>query len=202
MVQGKTIFVIVVESVYLTISIIASIYAYYYLPLELNDWIALISLLVFVGIFVLNGLSEILKVLSRPKLKIVDGNVKVHNEGSEGEFKDFICIIRNVGGEEARDCKIKVKVKEVWQDFYCLPEVPFDIYPDDKRSKFLSQIIKREGKMFIRGTRKTTKHPPLQMGQVYTLEIRFYGRNFKDKKVHTLRLDLSSWKSIGIKLDC
>ncbi len=194
MVQGRIVAIISLVA-YFIISITTIIYAYYCLNLEVSVWIPLISLLVFAGVFMLSGLGEILKVLRHPKLKIVDYNVNVEKKDTEGEYKDIFFIIQNVGGEEAVGCEIWMTVENY--DSYRLRGVPFPLVIDKKESIHFQRVIKN--------TRKTSllsrKYPILDMGKVYDCKVRFYG-NFRDKKFHQFKLDLSSWENIGIILDC
>jgi len=147
--------------------------------LEVADWIPLISLLVFAGVFMISGLGEILKVLRQPKLKIVRSYVDVKSEGTTG----------------ATDCEIEVTVEN--HSSYCLRGGTFDLKPDKKKPIRFQQIIKSTGKT----SDASEKSPILSIGHVYECEVTFYGKNFR-KKTHHLKLDLSSWETVGIILDC
>lgn len=195
MVQGKHISILVVLS-YLTAIIATILYLYYYT--EFADWLGLVSALLLVGIFMLEGLGQVLTALKQPKLKILNPQVKTRNKNTRGEFKDVCFDVWNDSGQEAIETKIKIKVKELWQDFYLLPPRYNDLIPDGKMTFHLCQPIKSEEKVII-GDRKEL---PLDRGKIYELDMRFYGRNFRDRKTHRLKLDLSSWESIGIILDC
>ena len=139
---------------------------------------------------------ESTRARNKPKLKIESSRVEIHNGGTEGKFKDLYFSVRNVGGEEARDCVFEIRVKGLWRDF-CSMQHTKDIYPDKKETFHLCQIVKTDESMVIGGRRNL----PLDRGKAYTLEIRFFGRNFKDREIHILRLDFSSWEDIGIELD-
>ena len=194
MVQGKTVSVLVLL-LSLLISIFSLIYAYCFLELNVNDWIALGSLLLLGWIFMLSSLGEILKVLRQPKLKIVRSYVDIKNEGTTGEFKDVYCVIENAGGEKATDCEIEVTVEN--HNSYCLGCGTFDLKPDKKKPIRFQQIIKSTGKT----SDTSEKSPTLIIGHVYECEVTFYGKNFRKKTRH-LKLDLSSWENVGIILDC
>jgi len=193
MVQGKTVSVIVLLTS-LLISIFSLVYVYCFLELNINDWIALVSLLLLGWIFMLSGLGEILKVLRQSKLKIVRSYVEVKNEGTKGEFKDVYCVIENVGSEKATDCEIEVTVEN--HNSYCLRGSHFDLKPDKKEPIRFQQIVKSTGKT----SDTSEKSPTLSIGHVYECEVTFYGKNFR-KKTHHLKLDLSSWEKVGIILD-
>lgn len=195
MVQGRTVTIICLLA-YCIISVSVLFYANSFWTLTVGEWIALITLMVFAGVFVLEGLNLILKQVDKPKIKIEGTRVEIHNEDTEGAFKDLYFDIWNEGGQQASDSKVKVKVKGVWVDL--LWSFPMDLYPDDKKSVHLCQVIKSDEKVKIGGRSDTS----LDRGKVYTLDMRFYGRNFKDRKSHRLKLDLSSWENIGIILDC
>lgn len=195
MVQGRTVTIICLLA-YCIISVGVLFYANSFWTLTVGEWIALITLMVFAGVFVLEGLNLILKQVDKPKIKIEGARVEIHNEGTEGAFKDLYFDIWNEGGQQASDSKVKVKVKGVWVDL--LASFPMDLYPDDKKSVHLCQVIKSDEKVKIGGRSDSS----LDRGQAYTLDMRFYGRNFKDRKSHRLKLDLSSWENIGIILDC
>lgn len=195
MVQGKHISILVVLS-YLTAVVATILYLYHFT--EFADWVGLVSILLLVGIFMLDGLAHILKVLKQPKLKILNPHVKTQNKGTRHEFKDVYFDVWNDSGQEAIEIQIKVKVKELWQDFYLLPPRYVDLIPDGRKTFHLCQPIKSEEKVIIGGIRNL----PLDRGQIYEVDIRLYGRNFRDRKTRRLKLDLSSWENIGIILDC
>jgi len=194
MVQGKTVSIIILL-ISLLISIFTLVYVHYFLELNINDWIALVSLLLLGWIFMLSGLGEILKVLRHPKLKIVDSDVKVEKKGTEGEYKDVFFIIQNVGGEEAVGCDVWVEVEN--HNSYRLSGVPFSLVIDKKRPIHFQRVIKGN----IKTSPLSENSPILDIGKVYDCRVRFYG-NFRDKKIHQFKLDLSSWENIGIILDC
>lgn len=196
MVQARTVWIIALVS-YLVVFITILTYAQS-LKLLTGDWIQLFLLLVAVGVLMFNFVGQILKALKQPKLKILNPQVKIQSKGTQGEFKDVDFDVWNDAGQEAIEIQIKVKVKGLWQDFYLLPPRYNDIIPDGRRTFRLCQPIKSEEKVVI-GNRKNL---PLDRGKMYDIEIRFYGKNFRDRKTHRLKLDLSSWENIGIILDC
>jgi hypothetical protein len=189
MVQGKTVSLAVLL-LYLSILIIIPFYAYYYW--NLVDWIPLLSLLVLGGILLFEGLNQILKIMNQPKLKIGNFKIVVCNEGKEGEYKNLYLIIKNVGGEES-DYSIKVLVEGGKQELHSLSQPDITIVPDQELNILLSTAVKTSGIVPI-GSNE------LDFGKTYTLGIRFYGNNFKDTKIHRLKLDLSSWENINIKI--
>ena len=91
----------------------------------------------------------------------------------------------------------KLTSKNVSQEPYYLQEMPFSLKAGNDTEIHFQQIIKSEQK--VRSLSK--KAPAIDRGHIYEYEIRFYG-NFKDDKAHKLTLDLSSWESIGVTLDC
>jgi len=213
MVQGRTLS-IVVWLTYLPISIIIALYLYFYT--KFTDWIGLISLLVFGGVFVLNGLGQVLKALREPRLKIKNPRVDVENENTKHEIKNLIFDIKNNGKTAARVVKVRVKVKGIWDDFQEIvnPTFPttsetFDVIPNDPKCIRLGQITKERPKVceiYTRNLRakgiSLKNNPILKEGKAYQLEICLFGDNFSNKKTYRLILDFSSWNKIGIKLDC
>jgi len=201
MVQEKSVTLITLLAYFLVLACTIA-YAYYNLALDAGNWIQLFILLIALGVFMLEGLGQILRALKQSKLKIIDSRTETRNKGTEGEFKDIYFVIENVGGQQAEDCKIKTKVKRAWQDSCSLSSGILDIYPHDKKDIRLCQVVKSSREVEILCTCKDEKFPPLEIGETYEIEIEFYCRNFNDQKIHRLKLDLSSWNNIGIRLDC
>jgi hypothetical protein len=206
-IQGKIVSITVLLA-YLLLTITTLIYAHCFLALNIANWIALISLLIFGGIFLLEGLGQILKILHEPRLKIKIKNhgIDVHNVGSEHEAKYLYFVVRNEGREEARGCRITVRVKGFWDNFEVLnPNFPskserFDVDPADERLIHLCNVSKKHGTTTVINIENFGKNSALTKG-IYQLELRVSGKNLIDKKVHQLTLDLSLWENIGIKLD-
>lgn len=153
------------------------------------------------------GLGHILIMLRKPRLKIENLRTEIHNAGTKHEFKNLLFDIKNDGNEEAKGCIIKIKVKKFWDKFEILmtnsssETQTFNIIPDDKRSIYLCQITKKHPTTTVINTIILGGYPALTKG-IYQLEIRFFGKNFVDKKVYQLKLNLSSWENIEIKLGC
>jgi len=193
-VTGDTKIVFLAILVYLTIVI--AFVAYLFPYMSFSYWLALSSLLVL-GVSVLRyGLKALLKMLERPKLKIVRSKIESQHVGAAGEYKDLYLIVQNVGGQEAIDCQVKAKVRGSQEPYY-VAGVPFSLEAHNEKSIRFQQVIKSEQKVqpnFGRG-------PIMDRGNIYEYEIYFYG-NFKDTKAHRLRLDLTSWENIGVILDC
>lgn len=68
-ISAKTVISILILG-YIAIAI-ASIYWGYWVNLGVSDWLALLLLLIFGGSFLVQGLEAIIKVLSKPKFKVV-----------------------------------------------------------------------------------------------------------------------------------
>jgi len=167
------------------------------MPKSSSSSSALSSLLVL-GVSVLRyGLKALLKMLERPKLKIVRSKIESQYVGVAGEYKDLYLIVQNVGGQEAIDCLVKANVKSMSQEPYYVVGVPFSLNAGNEKNIRFQQVIKSEQKV----QPISEKGPIMDRGNIYEYEIYFYG-NFKDTKAHRLRLDLTSWENIGVILDC
>jgi hypothetical protein len=142
--------------------------------------------------------NAIARILKEPRLRIIGSRKEPHNEGSEGEFLDLYLTIKNTGGEQANDCDVYAEVKGVSKNPYCITHMPFSLKAGDSTEIHFQQIIKSEQK----ARSLSNKSPTLDKGRTYEYEITFFGANFKDEKKHRLKLDLSSWKNIGVILDC
>lgn len=146
----------------------------------------------------------------KPKLRIENPRVAISNEGSHSEFKDAYFVIHNFGKRQARNIRIRAKpffVEDIrlprWDDFKTLnPDFPseskpFDLDPEQKVSVKLCQVRK--------GDRLTILHceqgemPTLDAGQTYEVLIRFTGRNFSDRKIWHLRLNLN-YESLNLEI--
>jgi hypothetical protein len=137
----------------------------------------------------------------RPKLRIENPKVEVHNEGSQSEFKDAYFDIHNIGRRSVSNGKVKVRVKGLWDDFkivaYNFPSEtqPFNLDPDDKLRIRLCEFRKKDKAIVIH---TIGEFPTLEIGQTYDLEIRFAGKNFTDRKIRKLQLDLTSYENFGL----
>jgi len=155
--------------------------------------------------YIIPKIKERQRILKEPSFEIRDPRVEVYNVGSKDEFKDVFFDIKNNGKEEARGCRIKIRVKEIWDRFEILkPSFPdktalFSVDPNDIKSIYLCKITKERPTTTVIHIEDLGKHSALTKG-VYHLEIRFFGKNFVDRKSHELKLDLSSWENIGIQL--
>ena len=174
------------------------IMAYLVYYTQFTEWLALISLFLSVGLLIVNILNAIAKMLRQPRLKIIESRIETQRKDSEGEYKDVYFVVRNVGDDQASDCTIKAKVKDVWKDFYNIAGVPFSLNAGDDRGIHFQRIFKSDQRVLP----LTENRPIFDRGKVYECEIKFYGRNFKDEKHHHIRLNLSSWENIGITFDC
>lgn len=141
----------------------------------------------------------------KPILKVRNPRAEVHNAGTGHEFKNLIFDIENKGEEEAKDCRIKIKVKEFWDSFEILnPNFPdratrFSIDPSDTKSVQLCQITKQHSTTTVIHIESLGKYSALTKG-IYHIDIRLFAKNFVDKEVHQLKLNLSSWENVEIEL--
>lgn len=132
-----------------------------------------------------------------PTLEIKNPRVKIDNIGAKDEFKDVLFEIINNGKTKAINCIAEIKVTDVWYE----TEVLFsdiDIIPNRPETVCLCQVMRKSHAVAF--TKKTHKYPALDKGKKYQLEIQLYGDNLAEKNIHRLKLDLSSWENIGIKL--
>jgi len=137
----------------------------------------------------------------KPKLRIENPRVNVSNEGYHSEFKDACFVIHNMGKRQARNIRIRAKpyyanIKlPCWGDFKTLnPNFPaefepFDLDPEQKVAIKLCQV--RKGDRMVILHCEQGEMPALDVGQTYELLLRFTGRNFSDRKVWHLQLNLS-----------
>ena len=192
----KNAIILVIILLYLAFASVVIFYLFSYT--NFLDWLAL-SALVFSGVIATERIAQWLsKIGEEPSLKIIGSTTEFHSKGSEGEYMEIFLIVKNAGGGTADDCKVLAMVDGVSTDFYYVTNNSLSLVPDEKDSVRFQQIIKSE---FT--TRSLTEGSPrLSGGKIYTFKIRFLGSNFKDKKLHTLKLDLSSWENIKVILDC
>jgi hypothetical protein len=204
MVQRKIVSFLFLLS-YLVVSVAIILYLYCYT--QFTDWVGLISLLLFGGLFVLEGLGQILKILRDPRLKIMGSGVKTDYVDTKDEFKDVYFVVVNEGKREAQGCRVKVKIKGISDDFEVLKlnfpsdDGRFNIEPNERKPVSLCHVEKKGLRVSI----PIVEHPysrVLEKGQNYQLQFLFFGKNIEDRQVHRLRLDLSSWENVGIRLDC
>jgi len=205
MVQSRTVSIIFLIT-YSAFTIFIISYAYYVWQLEIGNWIQLFLLLVAIGVSMLEGLGQLIKALSEPRLKIENPRVEAHNINTKDEFKRILFDLKNNGKTEARGCKLKVKVKGLWDEFVALnPSFPrtietFDLSPEDRCTIYLCEINKKNPTTTVIYILDLSKHSALTEG-THQLELRLFGKNFVDKKLHKLTLNLSSWEKIGIALE-
>jgi hypothetical protein len=195
MVLIKAVVIVTLIAYFLTLAGTVA-YAYYYLLLDAAGWIQLFILLVALGVFMLEGLGQILKTLKQPKLKIVQSYVKPENEGAEGEYKDIYLMVRNIGHDQAIDFQIMAEAKGISKSpYYIAHNLSLGTFPD---KHILFQRI-------IKSTQETQSlsdgSPILAIGKVYEYKIWFCGGNL-DKRSQRLMLNLSSWEGIAVRLDC
>lgn len=147
-------------------------------------------------------------------LKIKNPRVTIQNVGSKHEFKNLIFDIKNNGKTEAIGCRIRIEVRGILDNLQEIvnPNLPadidrgaFNIIPNDQISINLGQVTTEQTTTCVIYTERLDSNRlgnfvTLTKG-TYELYISLVGKNFKHKKVHRLRLDLTSWKNVGIKLD-
>jgi len=140
----------------------------------------------------------------KPKLEVENCRIEFYNVGSQSEFKAAYFDVHNIGKRSIANGKVKVRVKGLWDDFktvnYSFPREaqPFSLDPDDKLRVKLCELRK--------GSKATVIHtiaefPVLELGQIYSLDIRFAGKNFADKKTWKLRLDLLSYENFSLTFE-
>lgn len=148
-------------------------------------------------------------------LKIKNLRVEIQNLDTKHEFKNLFFDVENNGKTEAKGCRIKIVVKGIWDNTREIvnPNLPaaidrgvFNIMPNYPVSINLGQVTKEQPTTCEIYTedpdaKRLGRFVTLTKG-TYKLEISLVGRNFTHKKFHRFRLDLTSWKNIGIKLDC
>lgn len=134
-----------------------------------------------------------------PKFQLENPKIEHNDIGTAGENKSLYFDIRNKGKGEAQNCRLDIKVKGVWGDFASNGDV-FNINPLDKKTILLCQPSKKPNVVLIKT--QPQKYPLLDKGKIYELELQIKGKNVTEEKIHKLRLDLSSWEGIKIKLDC
>jgi hypothetical protein len=154
-------------------------------------------------------------LIKNVSLKIKNIRVESSNVGTKHEFKDLIFDIKNNGKIEAIDSRIEVEAKDTWDNTreWVNPNLPvhiergtFNIAPNDKKTIHFGYVDKKQPTtclIYVQSSdvQRLKEFTTLTKG-IYSLEIRFIGKNFTDNKIHRLKLDLSSWKNIGMKLDC
>jgi len=192
--KSKIIFITIL--LYFIFTIIVVVCLQYYTVF--SGWLSLLSLFLS-GVLVLERiLNAVLRILGEPRLKLVDSVRKPYNEDSEGEYMELYLTIKNIGGGQAIDCNIHAKAKNISKKPYLISRIPFSLDAGVTAEILFHQIIKSE-----QTTRSLFKNSPkLKRGEVYEYEIGFSGANFKDEKVHRLKLDLTSWENIRVIIDC
>jgi len=189
MVQRKAVSIVFLLP-YLAVIIVVPYYALQCWQLEIGDWIDLIALLVFGGVFVLSGLGEILKVLRDPHFEIKNPRVKAENVNSRHEIKNLVFEIKNNGKVEAEGCRVKVVVKGICDNPREIvnPNLPitidrgvFNVMPNCPVSITLGQVIKEQPttcKIYAEDPDgKLGRFITLTKG-TYKLEVTLVGRNF------------------------
>jgi len=201
MVQDKTI-VKFVSLAYLGLSLALVICCYLFLNWR-GELVMLIIALVGGFFVMLSGLGYVLKILSAPDFIIKNPRVDPYDVGTKDEFKDVLFKIRNKGKTKAIDCKFEIKVKDSGKEFVQLRK-PIDkktsINSGDEITINLCNVRKISSNVIINtGINQCLL---LDRGKKYPLELKITGDNFQVKKISDFELDLSSWKNIGIILDC
>jgi archaellum component FlaG (FlaF/FlaG flagellin family) len=134
-------------------------------------------------------------------LKIINPRKEIHNQGTEHEFKSLLFDIKNNGKVEAKGCKAMLRVSGQWNESETLSPDSFNILAKDKYPIHLCTVEKKYKTTTVILIKNTGTRPALTKG-IYDLDLCIVGENFANGKTHRLKLDLSSWENIGIKLDC
>lgn len=140
----------------------------------------------------------------RPKIRIENLRIETRATGSQTEFKDAYFDIHNHGREGVDNAKAKVRIDGLFGDLETLNlDFPhtvetFSLNPDEKLPVKLCQLTKT-GQATTIPTIESLSHV-LGKGRAWKLEIQFFGKNFLDRKVWKLQLDLTSYEAFSLEL--
>jgi len=146
--------------------------------------------------------------LEKPRLKIKPV-VKTQVTNSNEEIKiASIIVINNVylGKEEARNCRIELKIKDLWKRFETPSLKPVDIKAHHNHTFPICQMFKNKdsAEIFMGSIPQGTDFPfptRLEKDHIYEVLVKLHRESQDTEKIYHLKLN-TSWENFDLKLDC